>query len=77
MAAGTASTLEARLIAYLGSRVGRPVTVDRLVRIAGGVSRETWAFDLLGGDATGGDEGGARRQPLVLRMDTARPFIES
>jgi len=77
MAAGTASTLEARLIAYLGSRVGRPVTVDRLVRIAGGVSRETWAFDLLGGDATGGEEGGARRQPLVLRMDTARPFIES
>lgn len=65
------SPLEARLIAYLGRKLGRPVTVDRLERLAGGVSRDTWAFEMVGGD-----EGGRLRQSLVLRMDTPTPFIE-
>jgi aminoglycoside phosphotransferase (APT) family kinase protein len=65
------SPLEERLRAYLAGKVGRPVAVSDLTRLAGGVSRETWAFDLTA-------EGGDARQPqrLVLRMDTALAFIE-
>jgi aminoglycoside phosphotransferase (APT) family kinase protein len=63
--------LESRLIAYLGGKADGPVTVAGLTRLAGGVSRESWAFDLIGGE-----DGGRVRQPLVLRMDTAHPFIE-
>ncbi len=68
-------SLEERLLVYLGGKYDRPVTVDNLTRLAGGVSRETWAFDLTG--ATGGGRGGQRHLELVLRMDTERPFIDS
>ncbi len=60
--------LQARLEAYLARQLGRPARVEGLARLAGGVSRETWAFDLHA-------EGEAPR-PLVLRMDTPQPFIE-
>lgn len=61
-------SLEERLRAYLEGKAGRGVNVANLTRLAGGVSRETWAFDLTG-------EGGEARR-LVLRMDTALSFIE-
>lgn len=67
--------LEERLCAYLGGKHDRPVTVDNLTRLAGGVSRETWAFDLTG--VAGRGRGGPHHQELVLRMDTERPFIDS
>lgn len=66
--------LQARLMAWLARQYGRPVTVDGLVRLAGGVSRETWAFDVIGGES--GDGPASLRHPLILRMDTPQPFIE-
>ena len=47
---------------------GGEAAVSPLTRLAGGVSRETWAFELTraGSDAP---------RPLILRMDTPRPFI--
>src|SRR5205085_10992857 len=63
--------LQERLSAYLGDRLGLggPVPVTGLVRLAGGSSRETWAFAA---------EVGGRTLPLVLRRDppgrsSARP----
>lgn len=53
--------LATALRSYISARRGRPVTVDRLRRLAGGTSHETWAFDLR--DAGSGSE------PLVLRRD--------
>jgi aminoglycoside phosphotransferase (APT) family kinase protein len=51
-----------RLAAYLAVRTGDPsCRVDRLRRLAGGASRELWAFDLVRAD------GG--REALVLRRD--------
>lgn len=70
MPGGSTPSLESRLIAYLGRRFGRPVTVANLERLAGGVSRESWAFDVIGGE-----EGGPLRHPLILRMDSPAPFI--
>ena len=61
--------LQDRLCAYLAGATGEGVSIAGMRRLAGGVSRETWAFDLI---RAGKEEG----QPLVLRMDTPRPFIE-
>jgi aminoglycoside phosphotransferase (APT) family kinase protein len=72
----------ARLAAALRGTLG-PVTVDRLTRLSGGASRETWAFDAVsaGGSRTGlvlrrdppgrpGDPGAMGREARV--MDAAR-----
>ena len=58
---GPPDELAARLGAYLARRLARPVEVLGLAPLAGGASRETWAFDLR---ADGGDA-----QRLVLRRD--------
>lgn len=44
----------------LSERVGRPVSVTMPVRLSGGASKESWAFDLVDGDVA---------QPLILRRD--------
>jgi aminoglycoside phosphotransferase (APT) family kinase protein len=44
------------LLALLGAGPG--ATIDRVRRLSGGASRETWSFDLVSGDA---------RQPLILQ----------
>jgi aminoglycoside phosphotransferase (APT) family kinase protein len=64
------SSLQGRLEACLAARWETPVAVRELTRLAGGVSRETWAFEA---EAAGGAWPGVHA--LVLRMDTAHPFI--
>src|SRR6185295_11732019 len=60
----TAAELASRLAAFLTAETGaRRVTIDGLRRLAGGASRETWAFD-----AVLDDPEPIRRQ-LVLRRD--------
>jgi aminoglycoside phosphotransferase (APT) family kinase protein len=61
-------TLQQRLEAYLGAKLGKRVSVANLERLPGGVSRETWGFDLLQPDGPAGE-------PLVLRMDTDMAFV--
>ena len=63
-------SLQQRLEAYLGRQLGAPAKVANLERLAGGVSRETWGFDLIKSDPeTLADE------PLVLRMDSDKAFL--
>ena len=54
------SALATGLAAALRGVLG-PVTVERLARMTGGASRETWSFDAVGADGT--------RAGLVLRRD--------
>jgi aminoglycoside phosphotransferase (APT) family kinase protein len=64
--------LEGRLVAFLARQTGdATVTVTGLRRLAGGASRETWAFD-----ATFANGGGAAR-PLVLRRDPGATSVDS
>jgi aminoglycoside phosphotransferase (APT) family kinase protein len=53
--------LAARLSAALSAQPGGEVRIENLVRLSGGASRETWAFDAI-------DREGARL-PLILRKD--------
>lgn len=64
--AGSAPLTNARIAAYLGSRLpgARDVSVRGLYRIPGGASRETWSFD-----ATWSDAAGAQAQGFILRRD--------
>lgn len=54
--ADLAAGLAAALVSVLG-----PVTVDGLIRLSGGASRETWRFDAVAADGT--------RHRLILRRD--------
>ncbi|MET0189192.1 MAG: hypothetical protein ABW212_09355, partial [Pseudonocardia sediminis] len=56
----------AALEAVLRRAWGTPVQVTGLSRLAGGASRETWAFDAVPDD---GPDGGGAPVPLVLRRD--------
>ncbi|RZT86078.1 aminoglycoside phosphotransferase (APT) family kinase protein [Pseudonocardia sediminis] len=56
----------AALEAVLRRAWGTTVQVTGLSRLAGGASRETWAFDATPG---GGPDGGSAPVPLVLRRD--------
>ena len=62
-AASTEVGLEDALAEALTPELGDGVDVERLERLTGGASRETWAFDAV--DADG------RRHQLVLRRDFA------
>jgi len=63
----TASLAE-RLGAYLSRAWGEPVAVEKLARISGGASRETYRFDAV--LASG-------RRPLILRRDPPGSLIET
>jgi aminoglycoside phosphotransferase (APT) family kinase protein len=63
----TASLAE-RLGAYLARAWGEPVEVEKLARISGGASRETYRFDAV--LASG-------RRPLILRRDPPGSLIET
>lgn len=54
-----ATELSDQLQAYLAERVGKPIQIDGLVRLAGGASNETWGFDARVKDA--------ETLPLVMR----------
>lgn len=62
--------LRERLQHYLGGVLAAPVTVTGLERMAGGVSRETWSFDLIEER-----DGQRARHELVLRMDPEEAFV--
>jgi aminoglycoside phosphotransferase (APT) family kinase protein len=64
----TPTELADRLAAWLAERAGEPVTVEALMRVPGGASRETWAFTAAHGGA---------RDRLVLRRDPPGHVIES
>lgn len=53
--------LAARLATALSAQLGGEARIMNLVRLSGGASRETWAFDAIGGDGA--------RVPLILRQD--------
>jgi aminoglycoside phosphotransferase (APT) family kinase protein len=62
-AASTEVGLEDALAEALVPELGEGTRVERLERLTGGASRETWAFDAVDGDG--------RRHPLVVRRDFA------
>lgn len=66
-----AAMLEKALAGLLTRRLGHPVSIERLCRLSGGASRETWSFDAV---PTAGE-----RLPLILRRDFphASPAAES
>ena len=67
-AALTPETMSERLAAWIAAQIGAApadVAVHGLRRLAGGASRETWAFEL----AAPGGFAGAERKRLVLRRD--------
>jgi aminoglycoside phosphotransferase (APT) family kinase protein len=67
-AALTPETMSERLAAWIAAQLGAApadVAVHGLRRLAGGASRETWAFEL----AAPGRFAGAERRRLVLRRD--------
>lgn len=70
MATESSQALQERLQRYLVGVFTNPVTVSGLERMAGGVSRETWSFDLI-------EQRGRRRvrHELVLRMDPEQPYL--
>lgn len=61
-------SLAERLGAYLTRSWGEPVQVEKLARISGGASRETYRFDAV--LASG-------RRPLILRRDPPGSLIET
>jgi aminoglycoside phosphotransferase (APT) family kinase protein len=61
-------SLAERLGVYLARTWGEPVTVEKLARISGGASRETYRFDAM--MASG-------RRPLILRRDPPGSLIET
>jgi len=65
-ATGSAPLTEARIAAYLRSRLphATSVSVSGLYRIPGGASRETWSFD-----ATWNEAAGPQRRGFILRRD--------
>ncbi len=65
MPAKTNDSLQERLEAYLCQKLRKSVSVANLERMAGGVSRETWGFELIHPDPEG-----QPNEPLVLGMDT-------
>jgi len=64
----TSAELAAKLTAYLGRQLDTDVRVEGLVRLPGGASRESWAFDLVRAGAP---------ERLVLRRDPPGHVIES
>jgi len=58
----SARELQLSLAGVLATQIGRPVSVTIPVRLSGGASKESWAFDLL-------EDG--EPQPLILRRDPA------
>jgi len=62
------SSLAERLGAYLTRAWGEPVAVEKLARISGGASRETYRFDAVLGSG---------RRPLILRRDPPGSLIET
>jgi aminoglycoside phosphotransferase (APT) family kinase protein len=63
------------LAAYLEPRLGGngPVTVERLARIPGGASRETWTFDAN----CPGPAGETSTEQLVLRLDPPASLLDT
>ena len=62
--------LAERLTGYVTQKAGEPgVAVDGLRRLAGGASREIWAFDLVRNDG--------KRERLVLRRDPPGHHVQS
>ncbi len=66
----SAAELSERLARYLERAAGAPVTIAGLTRLAGGASRETWAFDAT-------FAGDARPRRLVLRRDPGPTSVDS
>jgi len=66
--------LAARLASYLRSRLpaAGDLRIERLTRIPGGASRETWSFD-----AVWHEDGTERRQGFILRRDPVAGLLES
>lgn len=56
-------SLAVELSEHLSSSTGVPHSVTGVVRLAGGVSHETWSFDAFRDDSKGGVE------PFILRLD--------
>src|SRR6185369_8832783 len=65
-----AAELAERLARYLERAVGAPVTITGLRRLAGGASRETWAFDAS-------IAGESEPRHLVLRRDPGPTSVDS
>ncbi len=66
--------LEPRLAAYIATRLpdAADVAVDRLERISGGASRETYRFRLSWRDG-----GEVRERKLILRRDPPASLIDT
>src|SRR5262249_16169125 len=60
---------DAELLARALAPACGPGTIDRLRRLSGGASRETWSFDLVAPDGA--------RHALVLRRDPAATALQS
>jgi aminoglycoside phosphotransferase (APT) family kinase protein len=65
----TGERLQQQLELFLEEKTGVAVRVDRLRRLAGGASRETWAFEAAIGDAA--------PRALILRRDPAPSSVDS
>ncbi len=61
-------SLTAQLSAYLGRLWGKPVAIEKMARIPGGASRETYRFEAVSGED---------RTPLILRRDPPGSLIET
>ncbi len=58
-----------RLTAWLGERLGEPVTIRTIERLSGGAIQENWGLMLVHGDG--------REERLVLRRDSAATIVSS
>ncbi|MGH8595912.1 MAG: phosphotransferase family protein [Gammaproteobacteria bacterium] len=69
-------SLEHVLGTYLSVQWSRPVQVVELKRLAGGASRETWAFDAVTRVETDPPGVPDRRMPLIMRRDFKRNLLD-
>jgi aminoglycoside phosphotransferase (APT) family kinase protein len=63
------TALAASLREFVGTQLGRPITVEALRKLAGGTAHETWAFDVHEID-------GSQLSRLVLRRDFEQGMLD-
>lgn len=63
------TSLSTPLADVLSQHLGRPTSVEKLRRLAGGSSHETWAFDAV--------DSQTRRTPLILRREFERGLLNT
>jgi len=74
VATETTATMADRIAAYLRLQLpdAREIIVERLYRIPGGASRETWSFD-----ATWTDADGSQQRGFILRRDPEAGLLQT